>query len=260
VIRIIHFSHNRDLRIVRNVNGDADLESIGALLADKTRVTIMSTLLNGGLTAASVLADRAGVSRPLASNHLKKLTNGGLIVAEPRGRQRLYRLRSQSVAEALEALIQIAPPRATSTLAESNEGQSLRHGRLCYDHLAGRLGVALADGLCAAGFLSIAEIDYFVVTPSGAAAFGDLGIDVVQLSASPRPLTRACADWSEQRQHLAGSLGGALSAELLRRGWVIGREASRVVDVSPEGVEALTTRLGVDPAALVRAPDGMAAA
>ena len=85
------------------VNGDADLETIGALLADKTRATIISTLLNGGLTAASALAERAGVSRPLASNHLKKLSDGGLIVAEPRGRQRLYRLRSQSVAEALEA-------------------------------------------------------------------------------------------------------------------------------------------------------------
>jgi DNA-binding transcriptional ArsR family regulator len=257
---MIHFSHNRHLRIVPAVSGDADLETIGALLADKTRATIISTLLNGGLTAASVLADRAGVSRPLASNHLKKLTNGGLIVAEPRGRQRLYRLRSQSVAEALEALIQLAPPRATSTLGEATEGEGLRRGRLCYDHLAGRLGVALADGLCSAGYLSLEGGERFVVTGAGAEAFAELGIDVQALSGAPRPLTRVCADWSEQRQHLAGSLGGALTAELLRRGWVLGREASRVVDVSPEGYEALTTRYGVDPAALPSTRERHAAA
>jgi DNA-binding transcriptional ArsR family regulator len=242
------------------VSGDADLETIGALLADKTRSTILSTLLNGGLTAASDLADRAGVSRPLASNHLKKLTNGGLIVAEPRGRQRLYRLRSQSVAVALEALIQLAPPRVTSTLGEANEGEGLRRGRLCYDHLAGRVGVALADGLCVAGLLVHVESEGFVVTSAGSDVFGDLGIDVDELAAAPRPLTRVCPDWSEQREHLAGSLGGALTAELLRRGWVVGREASRVVDVSAAGYEELTSRLGVDPAALPRPQRGRAAA
>ena len=245
---------------MRDVSGDADLETIGALLADKTRATIVSTLLNGGLTAASALADRAGVSRPLASNHLKKLTDGGLIVAEPRGRQRLYRLRSQSVAEALEALIQLAPPRATSTIGEAAEGEGLRRGRLCYDHLAGRLGVALADGLCRAGLLSLDGGVRFVVTTTGIDTFADLGIDVDELSAAARPLTRVCADWSEQSWHLAGSLGGALTAELLRRGWVLGREASRVVDVSAEGLEELTARLGVDPEALSSSSDGQAAA
>ena len=234
------------------MNGDVDLETIGGLLADKTRATIISTLLNGGLTAASVLADRAGVSRPLASNHLKKLTDGGLIVAEPRGRQRLYRLRSQSVAVALEALIQLAPPRATSTLGEATEGEGLRRGRLCYDHLAGRLGVAIADGMCDAGLLVLDGSERFLVTDAGSDAFAELGIDVEELASLPRPLTRVCADWSEQRQHLAGSLGGALTSELLRRGWVTGREASRVVDVSPEGFEALTSRLGVDPEGLPR--------
>jgi DNA-binding transcriptional ArsR family regulator len=245
---------------VRDVSGDADLETIGALLSDKTRATIISTLLNGGLTAASALADRAGVSRPLASNHLKKLTEGGLIVAEPRGRQRLYRLRSQSVAEALEALIQLAPPRATSTLGEAAEGEGLRRGRLCYDHLAGRLGVALADGLCEAGLLSFEGNERFSVTSAGIDAFADIGIDIDELSAATRPLTRVCADWSEQSRHLAGSLGGALTSELLRRGWVLGREASRVVDVSPEGLEELTARFGVDPDALSSTRGDQAAA
>jgi hypothetical protein len=114
------------------------------------------------------------------------------------------------------------------------------------------VGVALADGLCSAGLLSLVDGERFVVTPAGSEVFGDLGIDVDELSSAPRPLTRVCPDWSEQRQHLAGSLGGALTAELLRRSWVVGREASRVVDVSAEGFEALTGRLGVDPEALPR--------
>jgi hypothetical protein len=156
------------------------------------------------------------------------------------------------VAVALEALIQLAPPRATSTLGEAAEGEGLRRGRLCYDHLAGRLGVALADGMCEAGLLVLDGGERFLVTPAGSDAFAELGIDVDELSAQPRPLTRVCADWSEQRQHLAGSLGGALTSELLRRGWVTGREASRVVDVSPQGFDELTSRLGVDPDGLPR--------
>jgi DNA-binding transcriptional ArsR family regulator len=224
------------------LTGDADLAGIGSLLADKTRASIVTTLLNGGLTPSSLLAERAGVSRPLASNHLRKLAEGGLIVAEPRGRQRLYRLRSQSVAEALEALIQLAPARDRDA---SSEGDALRQGRLCYDHLAGRLGVALADGLCARGLLVLDEAERFVVTDAGIDAFGGLGIDLERLGQAPRPLTRACVDWSERRHHLAGSLGGALAGELLRRGWVLSREASRVVDLTDEGLEALSTRFGL---------------
>jgi DNA-binding transcriptional ArsR family regulator len=228
------------------LTGDADLAGIGSLLADKTRASIVTTLLNGGLTPSSVLAERAGVSRPLASNHLRKLAEGGLIVAEPRGRQRLYRLRSQSVAEALEALIQLAPARDNDHATSSVEGEALRQGRLCYDHLAGRLGVALADGLREQGLLVLDEVDRFVVTDAGSEAFGGLGIDLERLAQAPRPLTRACVDWSERRHHLAGSLGGALAGELLRRGWVLSREASRVVDLTDDGLEALSARFGLD--------------
>jgi DNA-binding transcriptional ArsR family regulator len=225
------------------LTGDADLAGIGSLLADKTRASIVTTLLNGGLTPSSLLAERAGVSRPLASNHLRKLAEGGLIVAEPRGRQRLYRLRSQSVAEALEALIQLAPARDSDP---SEDGEALRQGRLCYDHIAGRLGVALADGLCTRGLLVLDEAERFIVTDAGIDGFGGLGIDLERLAQAPRPLTRACVDWSERRHHLAGSLGGALAGELLRRGWVLSREASRVVDLTADGREALGTRFGLD--------------
>jgi DNA-binding transcriptional ArsR family regulator len=225
------------------VNGDADLATIGSLLADRTRATIVTTLLNGGLTASSALAERAGVSRPLASTHLRKLAEGGLIVAEPRGRQRLYRLRSQAVAEALEALLQLTPA-AESERQIADEHQALRHGRLCYDHLAGQVGVGLVRSLCDRGLLELERSERFSIASAGSSAFGELGIDVEQLATTPRPLTRACIDWSERSHHLAGSLGSALASELLRRDWIRTREASRVVDVTPAGITELAARFG----------------
>jgi DNA-binding transcriptional ArsR family regulator len=225
------------------VNGDADLASIGSLLADRTRATIVTTLLNGGLTASSALAERAGVSRPLASTHLRKLAEGGLVVAEPRGRQRLYRLRSQAVAEALEALLQLTPA-AEAEHQVADEHEALRHGRLCYDHLAGRVGVGLVRSLCDGGMLELDRSERFSVTASGSSAFQALGIDVELLATTPRPLTRACIDWSERSHHLAGSLGSALASELLRRDWIRTREASRVVDLTAAGRTELAARFG----------------
>jgi DNA-binding transcriptional ArsR family regulator len=228
------------------MTGEADLARIGALLADRTRATILLTLLNGGLTPASALADRAEVSRSLASAHLRKLELGGLVRVEPRGRQRLYRLASQSIADALEVLILLAPALPVSSLRGATARDDLRRGRLCYDHLAGRAGVALTEHLVAAGLLVPSGGD-FAVSPAGKRAFAELGIDTAVLYARPRPLTRACMDWSERRHHLAGSLGAALSAELVRRGWVETREASRAVTVTPSGRRALHARFGIAP-------------
>jgi DNA-binding transcriptional ArsR family regulator len=228
------------------MTGEADLARIGALLADRTRATILLTLLNGGLTPASALADRAQVSRSLASAHLRKLEVGGLVRVEPRGRQRLYRLASQSIADALEALILLAPALPVSSLRGAHARDELRRGRLCYDHLAGRAGVALTEHLVAAGLL-VPGAGAFAVSPAGKRAFAELGIDTGALYARPRPLTRACMDWSERRHHLAGSLGAALSAELVRRGWVETREASRAVTVTASGRRELLARLGIAP-------------
>jgi DNA-binding transcriptional ArsR family regulator len=236
------------------MTGEADLAAIGTLLADRTRATILLTLLNGGLTPASALATRAGVSRSLASMHLAKLVEGGMLAVEPRGRQRLYRLASQKIADALEVLILLAPSRPVSSLRAANERDDLRRARLCYDHLAGRAGVVITEQLVARGLLTTG----YDITSTGGAVFGALGIDVDELAARPRPLTRACLDWSEGRHHLAGSLGAALSAELIRRGWLATREASRVVSVTPAGRAALHERFGVD-SALLELPQAVAA-
>ena len=229
--------------------GDADLAQIGALLSDRTRATILMTLLNGGMTSASALAARADVSRPLASAHLRKLTEGGLITVEPHGRHRFYRLNGQRVADALESLILLSPAAAVTSLRGSKESIGLQRGRLCYDHLAGRLGVALTRRMTEIGFLVKDDGDY-EVTVAGAAAFEELGVDLAALRAQERPLSRACLDWSEKDHHLAGSLGAALTNELFRLGWVEGREASRVVMVTEVGQEGLWNAFGLESTSL----------
>ncbi len=235
------------------MTGEADLAAIGTLLADRTRATILLTLLNGGLTSASALAERAEVSRSLASAHLRKLSEGGLLTVEPSGRQRLYRLSSQRVADALEVLLLLAPPSEVHSLRQANQGDALRRGRLCYDHLAGRAGVALTHQLLEGGFLTRAAND-FAITASGERALAALDIDVAVLRARPRPVTRACLDWSERDHHLAGSLGASLTAELLRRGWLQSREASRVVSVTDVGRVELERHFGLRPDALELLP------
>lgn len=229
--------------------GDADLSAVGSLLSDRTRATILLTLLNGGMTSASALASRADVSRPLASAHLRKLTEGGLITVEPHGRHRFYRLSSQRVADALESLILLSPASAVTSLRGSKESIGLQRGRLCYDHLAGRLGVALTQQMTERGFLEKTGGDY-EVTGAGAAAFQRLGIDLATLRSRERPLSRACLDWSEKDHHLAGSLGAALTNELFRLGWVEGREASRVVMVTEAGRQGLRQAFGLEPDSL----------
>ena len=236
------------------MTGEADLAAIGALLSDRTRATILLTLLNGGLTPASALAARAGVSRSLASMHLGKLVHGGLLVVEPRGRQRLYRLASQRIADALEILILLAPSVPVSSLRAAHERDGLRRGRLCYDHLAGRTGVVLTEGLVARGLLTVG----YDVTAAGRVAFAALDIDVDALAAGTRPLTRACLDWSEHRHHMAGSLGAALTAELVRRDWIATREASRVVNLTSAGEAALAEHFGISPTAFAL-PEAVAA-
>lgn len=188
--------------------------------------------------AASSLAKRAKVSAPLASAHLRKLTVGGLLAVQPHGRQRFYRLISQAVADAIEALLLVAPSVPARSFRDVAENAALHRGGMCHDHIGGRTGVTLTSGLLDGRFLDCRGT-VLHITPRGARAFGRLGIDVVELARHRRPLTRACVDWSEHGHHLGGSLGATLASEFFRRGWLHTSETSRVVAVSERGREVL---------------------
>jgi DNA-binding transcriptional ArsR family regulator len=228
---------------------DADLASVAALMADRNRAQLLLTLLGGVPQSGSALAEAAGISRSLASAHLKKLVAGGLVRARPNGRQQLYSIASEPVADALEILILLAPASKVSSLRDATRAKSLRWARMCYDHLAGAVGVAVTEALLGHGLLREQDGGY-LLGPQGAAEFGRFGIAMDRLDRRTRPLLRPCEDWSERRFHLAGSLGSALTATMLERRWIVTREASRIVTVTEAGLAGLLEWPGVDLAAL----------
>jgi DNA-binding transcriptional ArsR family regulator len=224
---------------------DADLASVAALIADQHRAQLLLTLLGGTPQSGSALAEAAGISRSLASAHLKKLVTGGFVRVEPNGRQRLYSIASEPVADALEILILLAPATQVRSLRDASRARNLRWARMCYDHLGGAVGVAITEALLERELI-LDRDGGFQLGDDGPAGFGELGIDVSQLERRTRPLLRPCMDWSERRYHLAGSLGAALTGTMLNRDWIATREASRIVTVSATGTAGLRDWMGID--------------
>jgi hypothetical protein len=148
------------------------------------------------------------------------------------------------VAHALEALSTIAPTISSTTLRASGRARALRHARTCYDHLAGALGVALTDALCAARILTVDELQ---LTAHGDRRMRQFGINIDQLRSASRPVTRVCLDWSEKRPHLAGALGAALCQELIARGWIVRMPEPRIVRLTHAGQTGLAHAFNLVP-------------
>lgn len=208
-----------------------------------------------------MLADEAGVTRPTASAHLRKLADGGLIAVRIDGRHRHYRIAAPEVAELVERLAAFAPPEPVRSLKAATRAERLRTARTCYDHLAGRLGVAVmgslvdngritgGDGLChpdgadrpaSAG----RELDYRI-TEDGWRFLTDLGVTLPDDAPAYRR-ARYCIDWTETRHHLAGPAGRALCDRFLAAGWVERLPLYRALRVTPAGERVLLRRFGVE--------------
>jgi DNA-binding transcriptional ArsR family regulator len=248
---------------LRIVHGDTDIASIGALVADRGRARILLALGDGRALPASVLADEAGVAASTASAHLSRLVKGGMLRVERHGRHRYFRLAGPEVGELIEALARISPPAPVRSLKQGSKAHAVRFARTCYDHLAGMLGTKLmesllerdlltggdgvfdpegaeADRLAAPGY----DLDYRL-TPAGIRELKAFGIDFDSLPPR-RPLIRYCVDWSEQRHHLAGSLGAAIATRMIELGWVRRAQRSRALHVSDDGFDGLREQFGVE--------------
>jgi DNA-binding transcriptional ArsR family regulator len=219
------------------------VSKFASLLADTSRAAMCIALLDGRAWTASELAAFAGIARPTASSHLNQLVDAGLLTELRQGRHRYVRLASAELAELIEQVAAIAgQPAAARSLRSVGVAQDLARARTCYDHLAGALGVRLFDAMEAAGVLC--QAGGLTVTAAGRSWFAELaGPDV--LYSGPRPLVRACLDWTERRTHLAGALGAALYQQLVARSWVLPRPGSRAVRVTPDGELALARLLRV---------------
>jgi len=227
------------------MDADAQVAPVAALVADATRASVLWALSNGRALPACDLALQAGVTAATISYQLEKLIAGGLVAADRQGRHRYYRLASPTVIGLLEALATVAPPAPARTFREGQQGKALRFARTCYDHLAGLLGVRIAEALVARGCLAPSARDY-LLTPAGERLFGRLDVDVAGARAARRCFARACLDWSERRHHLAGALGAALLGRLLELGWIERTRSSRAVRLSDPGRRGLREHLRIE--------------
>ena len=214
---------------------------VAALIGDHARAEVLSSLAGGQALTATELAALADVTKQTISSHLAKLVDARLVAVERQGRHRYFRLADRDVGDLLEKLMGVAYRAGAVRLRASPREPALRLARVCYDHLAGDLGVLAFDSLNARGFLRTRRGE-LAVTRSGRAFLHDFGINVATLSANRRPLCRACLDWSVRRHHLAGALGAALLQRAFDLGWARRVRDSRIVQFGSSGERAFRAR------------------
>ncbi len=224
--------------------GLPDIASLSALIADPSRAAMLTALLGGIALPATDLARQAGVTRQTASAHLAQLVDGGLLRREAQGRHRYYSLANPDVADMLESLALLAPRAPIRSLRMSHVATALAHARTCYDHLAGMLGVTLADRLVQDGLLAEAE-GHWLLTAHGREVLTAWGLDLSRLERGKRPLIRRCLDWSERRPHIAGALGAAITERCLALGWLVRIPGGRGLRLTPVGHDGFREVFGL---------------
>ncbi|GJL86547.1 MAG: transcriptional regulator [Minwuia thermotolerans] len=217
-----------------------DIALLGSVIGDPARANMLIALMSGKALTATELASEAGITVQTASSHLSKLEGAGLLQQRKQGRHRYFALADEDVAEVLEALMGLAASRGLMRTRTGPKDPALRRARVCYNHLAGDLGVQLFDSLQQRRLLTGTETD-FALTDAGRDFLEDLGIDVEALERERRPVCKSCLDWSERRTHMAGALGTALLDRFIGLGWAERVPKSRIISFSPKGQKAFET-------------------
>ena len=227
----------------RVVSGNTIAE-VARLVGDPARANMLAALMGGRALTAGELASHAGVTAQTTSGHLAKLADARLVAVEKQGRHRYYRLVSADVAEVLRALMVVAasgPPRRHPV---GPREAALRLARTCYDHMAGRLALAITDALCASERIVLTD-GVGMVSAEGRRFFRDFGLDLDEPSTTQRPLCRTCLDWSERRPHLAGRLGAGILRRVIDLGWVSPMAGSRALGITRIGEAVFVGSFGL---------------
>ena len=209
-----------------------DIAQIAALIGDPGRANMLAALMSGKALTAGELATEAGVVLQTASGHLAKLEQGGLLQRNKQGRHHYFALADEDVASLLESLMGLAAKRGQLRSRTGPRDPQLRHARVCYNHLAGDMGVALFDAMKSGGMLQFTQ-DGLGLSPKGQQRVEALGIDIY--SKGRAPLCRECLDWSERRSHLAGRLGRSILDHIYAQGWANRVEGTRIVTFTKAG-------------------------
>jgi DNA-binding transcriptional ArsR family regulator len=238
MLRCTRMQKARSVRVI-----GPNLAKVAALIGEPARARMLFALMEGREFSASELAYHAGASAQASSAHLAKLVAGGLLSVRSAGRQRLFKLASDRVAEAIETLASIAPVTPISSLTQQTAMVRLREARSCYDHLAGRLGVAVTNSLLKRGAIAGGD-GGFHLTQEGERIFATLGVDIERLRDRKRSLVRACMDWTERRWHLAGSIGASLLEHFVEHNWLQRSRLDRSLSVTSIGRAEFSRRFG----------------
>ncbi len=216
---------------------EPNIAVIAGIIGDNARAKMLTALMSGKALTATELALEADITAQTASSHLAKLLDGQLVVVRKQGRHKYVQLKNASVANLLESLLSLSSL-AKHEIKTGPADIRLRYARVCYDHLAGELGVKIYDALVLNHYL-VDQGEETQLTQSGIDFFQSLGVDWQQLKKTKRSLCKSCLDWSERRNHLAGALGQWLFNDMLDKGWLVRELDSRVLNVSTKGEKAI---------------------
>jgi len=214
-----------------------DIATLAAALADPARAAMVTRLMDGRARTVTELGAASGLTKPSASEHATKLVAAGLLKADRQGRHKYLALASPEVAHLIEGMMALAGTKPSRLPLPGPRDPAMREARLCYNHLAGALGVQLYESLSTRGFL-VHRSNGLDLSPEGRSFCLALGLSTTDLSPTPPPLCRDCLDWSERHSHLGGRLGRLLLARIEAMGWLQRREGSRALTVTPKGRRA----------------------
>ncbi|WP_445363634.1 ArsR/SmtB family transcription factor [Microbulbifer sp. ANSA003] len=215
---------------------EPNIAYIGSLIGDVARSKMLIGLMSGKALTATELSVVADVTPQTASSHLTKLLEGELLQVRKQGRHKYFQLKNKQVADLIEQLLNLSPLVSDVSVVTGPSNNRLRKSRICYDHLAGELGVELFDALINNSWIK--EVDEYVeLTDRGQSSFSRLGVDFNLFSNGKRPLCKSCLDWSERRSHLAGHLGQWVLESAIKTGWAKQDLDSRAIQFTPQGLK-----------------------
>ncbi len=211
-----------------------NIATLGSLIGDPARANMLTALMSGKALTVSELAAEAGITLQTTSAHLSKLEVGGLVRRRKQGRHRYYSLTDADVGSLFEAMMGLAAKKGHMRTRTGPKDPALRKARVCYNHLAGELGVQMFDSLLANDYL-IGDEGGIELTDPGRAFVSEFGIEIEALKKSRRPLCKSCLDWSARRSHLAGSLGTAFLQRFFQLHWAKRQKSTRIVAFTKAG-------------------------